>query len=87
MNRTSEWYVSAPGDCMGDSGGPLLRKEPGGGLVLLGIVSKGTRATHCGGRETVTNYLRIKSFVNWIKKYAKDVKTIRGNHNEYIIFK
>lgn len=62
------------GLCSGDSGGPLLKRLPGEkgtSAVLVGTVSRGTRATHCGGVDTITHYVRIKLFVQWILRYAK----------------
>ncbi len=61
------------GVCSGDSGGPLLRRLADDRFVLLGIVSRGTQPTFCGGRDTVTHYVRVKSFVQWISSVVDSI--------------
>ena len=47
--------------------------EKSGKSILVGIVSKGTQPTQCGGRGTMTHYVRIKKFVNWIRHHTTNV--------------
>jgi hypothetical protein len=53
----------ASGPCAGDSGGPLLRREPDGSSSVVGILSLGS--SHCTGRD---RYLRVDAVRDWIAR-------------------
>lgn len=60
------------GPCSGDSGGPALRKVPGGWRVF-GVVSRGPGESGClNGPEVYTS---TAYYQDWI------IETIAGNHN------
>ena len=51
----------------------VREEEEGGGLptaYLVGLVSSGSGALHCGGANHPGLYTRVKSYLAWIKKHA-----------------
>ncbi|XP_040569950.1 uncharacterized protein [Lepeophtheirus salmonis] len=81
FGRESNWYISHPGICYGDSGGPLIRTIRKGFRrihILLGIASKGQGIHgHCGGSSTLAHFVRIKNFSGWLLSYIRDDPGVR----------
>ena len=70
-------YLSGPGSCQLDSGGPLFKKtlHKNGKIrvVLLGITSKGHSSIgNCGGINNPTHYVRIRKMLPWIKRHINE---------------
>jgi len=69
------YILGGKDSCNGDSGGPLwIRKKINGQHIafLVGIVSSGSGNKFCGMLNSPGIYVRVKSFVDWIKKNAAD---------------
>ena len=77
--------MSPSGACSGDSGGPLIRRIPaharahaqGARFLLIGLVSRGTKSTHCGGSGVMTHYVRMAAFSEWVRLYAKEEEGLK----------
>ena len=71
--------VPGAGACRGDSGGPIVRRGPGG-YQLVGIVSWSSgamasrRATACGGLTAVTP---VAEHASWIAARAADLQRLQ----------
>ena len=52
------------GACFGDSGGPLVIGQ-GKDRIQVGVVSRGLK---CAAKDTPKIYVRVSSFIPWIKK-------------------
>ncbi|KAM7361425.1 melanization protease 1 isoform 2-T2 [Cochliomyia hominivorax] len=52
--------------CEGDSGGPFMERSKAGRYTLLGIVAFGPK-TNCGQSNLPGVYMRVSSYVDWIK--------------------
>ncbi|XP_065364073.1 melanization protease 1 isoform X2 [Calliphora vicina] len=52
--------------CEGDSGGPFMERTQSGRYTLLGIVAFGPK-TNCGQSNLPGVYMRVSSYVDWIK--------------------
>ena len=69
--------TSGSGACRGDSGGPILRGDPGRGYQLLGIVSWSSGALHsrvstaCGGLTAVTP---VSEHGDWIEARSDELR-------------
>ncbi len=58
-----------PGDCPGDSGGPLFEADPNGHFLQVGIVSfgVGNDAVVCGSAAAPSVYTDVAGFDGWIR--------------------
>ncbi|XP_074659214.1 serine protease 33-like isoform X2 [Tubulanus polymorphus] len=56
------------GICHGDSGGPLICRQPDGHWISAGIVSWGEK---CGGIERPMVFTKVQSFTDWISAEIK----------------
>lgn len=61
--------VNGRDTCGGDSGGPILRREPGGRWVQVGIVSFGVG--QCGNAELPGVYTRLALYTDWLRKVVE----------------
>ncbi|XP_037818578.1 CLIP domain-containing serine protease 14D isoform X1 [Lucilia sericata] len=52
--------------CEGDSGGPFMERSSSGRYTLIGIVAFGPK-TNCGQSNLPGVYMRVSSYVDWIK--------------------
>lgn len=61
--------TSEPGDCPGDSGGPLFVTEADGSFLQVGIVSFGigSDAIRCGSTDAPSVYTSVAAFDAWIR--------------------
>jgi hypothetical protein len=54
--------VVGGGACSGDSGGPMLRRDPAGRMEVIGILSQGSPS--CRGED---EYMAVTSFSAWLR--------------------
>ena len=70
------YRIKVSGLCYGDSGGPLLKRIKVKGTheeksVIIGINSKFTgKHAYCGGRDSLSHYVRVRDFTGWILRYV-----------------
>lgn len=60
---------SEPGDCPGDSGGPVFSAEPDGSYLQVAIVSYGveTDSAECGSTLAPSVYTSVAAYDGWIR--------------------
>jgi secreted trypsin-like serine protease len=61
--------VNGRDTCGGDSGGPILRREPGGRWVQVGVVSFGVG--QCGNAALPGVYTRLALYTDWLRKVVE----------------
>lgn len=61
--------LSEPGDCPGDSGGPVFSSEPDGSFVQVALVSFGaeTESAECGSTLAPSVYTSVAAYDAWIR--------------------
>lgn len=59
--------------CAGDSGGPLLCRDPRGRWTVFGITSFGEG---CGKRGKFGIYTRLPNYVRWVHRVMKTYTTV-----------
>ena len=69
-----DYVLGGKDSCSGDSGGPLWawQKSPDDGktrAVQIGVVSRGEGCARVGSPGV---YARLKFFISWIRKHAKE---------------
>ena len=75
-NQICAYSETGVDSCQGDSGGPLTCNHDGksqdGRYGLVGVVSWGFKC----GKKTPGVYTRVSAYLDWIRKYTRDIQTI-----------